>query len=207
MSAEAVAQLTQLVQQLHVKLDSVQAQLNAVQTAQVAKSRSSKTTTTAVGLGSNGQPEQKYPNNTLAFVRQQCSATNDFFKQYLNDYYPSMVERHKNELPAPDSKDYQVKLGEFLWKDLKELEKDKDPDTKKSASAVIKKVEDTWRTGKAAFNAAKVAAVPTPAPTEVHGLVAPVPVQTQTLHLDNPALTQPLVTPMTFQLPSLAPRA
>ncbi len=202
MSAEAIAQLTQLVQQLHLKLDSVQAQLNAVQTAQAAKSRSSKTTTTTVGLGSNGQPELKYPNNTLAFVRQQCATNTDFFKQYVGSYYQGMIDRHKDKLPAPDSKDYQVKLGELLWKDLKEMEKNNDPETKRSASAVIKKVEETWRAGKASFNAAKAAST-SPSTDVEHGLVAPVPVQSQTLRLDTPALVQPLA----LHLPSLTQHA
>lgn len=183
--------VVQLLQQLTLKVESVQAQLTALQNVPAPKSRSKSSSTTPVGMGGDGQTEKKYPINTLAWIKEQCAITPDFFKQYLNEHYDTLVATHFDELKNEDPKTYPIKLGEKLWKDIKTLCDSKDVATKTSANTVSELVTDLWRKGKLAWQAAHPAAPSAGVPA----LQA----------LETPVLTQPLLPTMSFQLPSMPP--
>jgi hypothetical protein len=211
-STDSVVQLlNQILAELRVVHDENKAlkdQLTALQSVPASKPRGKAASSNPVGVGANGQPEKKFPNNTIVWLKAKANEDPNFLPQLLGQSnYDSFALKYAAEIKNEDPKEQPGKLAEKVWKDLGALaDNSPHPPSKDFAVKMTDHLRKTWKAEKTAWEAAQ----PTALTQSTTGTIMPdtpalVTPQMQTLSFDSPVLSQPLLTPVSFSLPLVQP--
>lgn len=174
--------------------DKITALTNLVTSLQLTQSapRTRKPTTagsTAAGIDAQtGQPTEKFPANTILWLKKKAAENPRFLPDVLSEAnYKAIEAKHATELAGLSDVDRRRKMAQKVWVDLGELaERATHVETRDHALKLMKWLKDSWTAEKNAFKNS----VPT------------VNVTTETLVADAPIFTQPLVSAPSVVLPT-----
>jgi hypothetical protein len=189
----ALSQLTLKVDNLTALAVSQSEKIASLQAAQSAPRTSRKSatvTSTPAGVdATTGQPVEKFPSNTILWLKKKAAENPKFLPSILSQpNYDAIEKKHAKELEGLTEVERAKKMAQKVWTELGELaEKASHVETRDHSAKLIKFFKDTWTAEKNAYKAANptVAAPPT-APgvaTQQGGVLVP----------DTPVFVQPLV--------------
>lgn len=152
-----------------------------------AKSSKAPGGSNPVGLDpSTGEPEKKFPSNTINWIKYKVVKDNNFLKNVLRDAYPKLESKHAETLKSKNltGDAYQRQLAQLIWTDIVNNSKNAgSEEVKKQCLFLIKWFKDTWTKENEAFlNELKS----TSAPTSVVGGVS-IPEATLSVPNGSPA--------------------
>ena len=153
----------------------------AVENASKPKAKSTKvgaSSSNPVGLDpSTGEPEKKFPSNTINWIKYKVVKDNNFLKNVLGAAYAKLESKHSETLKSKNltGDAYQRQLAQLIWTDIVNNSKNAgSEEVKKQCLILIQWFKNSWVKENDAFNAElKNSASASAAPAVVGGVSIP----------------------------------